>query len=299
MSYLGARPLLVQLQTARVDESVAQWALRGARGWRKLPLWWHWVGCDARKADAWAALTEQDWDAVATEEIRHVAGRYWRDHELQGNPFHPRGRAHLDQVAAAVLALPRRELSVPVRQVTERLTPDRVPALIAAEIARLEEIAADPTMVSREGPATRGRSDDGPGRRELIVQHRGSGLRAQFIYGGREYAEVGWVVSKTYSTTSVDPDRVESNDSRASAWRTYAGLGIGMMIYTHASQLLPEMRWEDGSVSPYGKAVRRKLHTLDPWRWEMRDCGCSREWRDLVEPPSTPCPPDGAAHRPA
>lgn len=301
MSYLGDRPLLMQLQTVRDDESDAQWKLRSARGWRKLPLWWHWVGCDTRRAAAWAALTEQDWDAIATEEIRHVAGRYWSDHELQGNPFHPRGRAHLGQVAAAVLALPRRELQVPAREVTERLTPDRVPALIAAEIARLDEIAADPTMVSRDRPAPPRRlsDDDDADRRELVVQHRGSGLRARFTYGGRESAEVGWVVSKTYSIDSVDPDRVETTHTRGSSWRTYAGLGIGMMIYTHAAHLLPAMRWADNSVSPYGQAVRRKLHALDPWRWEMRDCECSPQWRELDEPPSTPCPPDDAGHRPA
>jgi hypothetical protein len=286
--YLGDRPRLVHLHEARINASSVRSELNRAPWWRKPVLWWPWAVSEARVASAWDALTEQDWDAIAVQEIRSVAQQYWRDNDLHGNPFHPRALVHVDGVADAVAQQPEWELEVRDPRVIRRLTPDGTRALYRAEIERLQKVAADPVMLTHDVPVSRF-AQDHPGLRELVVQHQASGLRASFFYGG-DHAQVGWVVSKTYSIDSIDPDRFEIDHSRGSAWQTYVGLGIGMNLYAHVAEVLPEVRWEDKSISPYGQAVRRKLHALDPWRWHLKDCGCSAEWDSLTRSGAPACP---------
>lgn len=295
MPYLGDRPRLVQAQVALTEANSQKWDLdRGVvdgqrvRWWRMPELWWRSMGAEVRADRCMDELTAEDWDAVAVEEIRDVADSYWDRNGLRGNPFHPRARVHVDDVVDEVAKLPEYELRVPARRLGDRLTPERARALYLGEIDRLQKVVADPVMLTQDRPSTRRRGE--PGMRELVVQHQASGLRAVFYYGGPKNTEVGWVVSKTYSIDSIDPDRVETDDSRGSSWRTYVGLGIGTKIYTHAAQMLPHVRWDDRSVSESGEAIRRKLHGLDPWRWHLKSCGCSPEWESLTRDGAPACP---------
>ncbi|WP_275003100.1 hypothetical protein [Promicromonospora iranensis] len=278
MTYLGDRPRLIQLQQARMNAGTARSELRNAPWWHKPALWWPLVVHKAGLAAAWGELSDQDWEAIAIHEIRSVAWDYWQGNSLYGNPFHPRALVHLDGVADAVMQQPEWELEVRDPRVTKHLTPDGVRALYRAEVERLQSVATDPVMLTHDGPsAIFARTK--PGLRELVVQHKASGLRAAFYYG-REQA--GWVMSKTYSIDSIDSERIETESTRGFSWETYVGLGIGMNLYAHAAEVLPEVRWADKSISPTGKAVRRKLHDLDPWRWHLKECGCSTEWESLT-----------------
>jgi hypothetical protein len=168
----------------------------------------------ARQAAAWEGLSDQDWEAIAIHEIRSVALDYWQDNGLHGNPFHPRALVHLDAVADAVMQQPEWELEVRNPRVTKHLTPGGIRALYRAEIERLQTVAADPVMLTHDGPSASFVRTK-PGLRELVVQHKASGLRATFYYG-REQA--GWVMSKTYSIDSIDPERIEPESTRGSSW---------------------------------------------------------------------------------
>jgi hypothetical protein len=278
VTYLGDRPRLIQLQQAGMNADKARSELDDAPWWRKPTLCWPLIMCEARRATAWDGLSNQDWEAIAIQEIRSVAMDYWHDNGLHGNPFHPRALIHLDAVAGAVVQQPEWELEVRDTRVTKHLTMDGVRALYRAEVARLQTVAADRAVLTRDGPSA-SFAQIKPGLRELVVQHKISGLRAVFYYG-RDQA--GWVMSKTYSINSIDPERVETESSRGSSWETYAGLGIGMKLYAHAAEILPKVRWADKSISPTGKAVRRKLHALDPWRWHLEECECAAEWDNLT-----------------
>lgn len=278
MAYLGDRPRLIQLQQARIDADTARSELHNASWWHKYALWWPTVVDETRLAVAWDGLSEQDWEAIAIHEIRSVAWDYWQDSGLRGNPFHPRALAHLDAVADAVMQQPEWELEVRDPRVTKHLTPEGIRALYRAEVERLQTIAADPVMLTHDGPSASFVRTK-PGLRELTVQHKVSGLRAVFYYGRKQ---AGWVMSKSYSIDSIDPERIETEPSRGWSWETYDGLGIGTELYAHAAELLPEVRWADRSISPTGKAVRRKLHALDPWRWHLEECGCSAKWKNLT-----------------
>lgn len=278
MTYLGDRPRLIQLEQAGTNASRAQSELGRAPWWRKPARLWPLAVHEVRLAAAWDGLSDQDWEAIAINEIRSVAMDYWQDYGLHGNPFHPRALIRLDAVADAVTHQPEWELRVRNPRVTKHLTLDGVRGLYRAEIARLQTVAADPVMLTHDGPST-SFAQAKPGLRELVVQHKASGLRAAFYYS-RERA--GWAMSKSYSIDSIDPERIETESSRGSSWETYVGLGIGMKLYAHAAEVLPDVRWADRSISPTGMAVRRKLHALDPWRWQFKKCGCSTEWEGLT-----------------
>jgi hypothetical protein len=280
MTYLGDRPRLIQLERARTNAGTAKSELDRAPWWRKPAQWWPLAVHEARLVAAWDGLNDQDWEAIAIHEIRSVAMDYWQDNGLHGSPFHPRALVHLDIVTDAVMQQPEWELQVRNPRVTKHLTPDGIKALYRAEVERLQIVAADPVILTHDGPSeTFVRTK--PGLRELVVQHKASGLRAAFYYGRKQ---PGWVVSKTYSIDSIDPERIETESSRGSSWETYVGLGIGMKLYAHAGKILPEVRWADRSISPTGKAVRRKLHALNPWRWHLKECRCSAEWEGVTSP---------------
>lgn len=260
-----------------MNAGTARSELRYAPWWHKPALWWPLAVHKAHLAAAWGELSDQDWEAIAIHEIRSVARDYWQDNGLRGNPFHPRALVHLDAVADAVMQQPEWELEVCDPRVTKHLTPDGIRALYRAEVERLQTVAADPIVLTRDGhPSSFVRTK--PGLRELVVQHKISGLRAAFRYG----EQAGSVMSKPYSIDSIDPERIEPESTRGSSWETYAGLGIGMKLYAHAAEVLPEVRWADKSISPTGQAVRRKLHALDPWRWHLKECRCSAEWDSLT-----------------
>lgn len=286
MAFLGDRPLLVQLQHARGKAGTTRSELGRAPWWRKPALLWLLTVHEVRLDAAWDVLSDQDWDAIAIQEIRSVARQYWQDNGLRGNPFHPRALVHLDAVADAVAQQPEWDLRVRDSRVARRLTPDGTRALYRAEVERLQTVAADPVMLTRDGSSSSSFVRDHPGVRELVVQHKASGLRAAFYHGGDG---AGRVMSKPYSINSIDPERVESEQDRGSSWETYAGLGIGLKLYARAAEVLPEVRWADKSISPTGKAVRRKLHALDPWRWHRKACGCSAEWDSLTRSDEPAC----------
>lgn len=290
--YVGDRPLLVALQSASEARDATEQRLRRTNTpwWRKPTAWRERWSADAHLQKAWDMLGEADWDAIAVEEIRTAASLYWMQNDMDSNPFHPRALGHLDAVLDAVRQrVADHDLNVHDIRVLQRLEPQQARALYLAEVDRLQQVAADPQMLTLQRPTTRRRAADHPGLRELVVQHKASGLRAIFYYGGRDHAQVGWVLSKTYSVDSIDPDRTESGTSRGASWRAYAGLGIGTKIYQHASTVLPELRWADGSVSPYGKGIRRRMHTQDPWRWQLNTCTCAPDWPHLTSAQNLPC----------
>lgn len=130
----------------------------------------------------------------------------------------------------------------------------------------LQAIAADPVLLSREGTRDHGRPI-------LVVQHKASGLRAHFRFDSGTDRRFGSVYSKPYSIESIDP----ANPGESLTWERYVGLGIGTRIYLEGARLSPETRWRSTATSYYAAAVRRKLHTHDPYTW-AGECDWCREY---------------------
>lgn len=118
------------------------------------------------------------------------------------------------------------------------------------------------------------------GHEVTVVQHVASGLRARFTIDPTDPL-FGGVNSKPYEIGSID-DSGAGHDTGTN-WQTYAGLGIGAVIYRQAAATLPGVRWPPGVLSDYSLGLRRKLHAGDPYTWGTSGCGwCSAHgvtWR--------------------
>ena len=105
----------------------------------------------------------------------------------------------------------------------------------------------------------------GSNREVLVVQHRLSGLRATFFWDDEE--KIGRVLAKSYSIPSIDPDRTWAHEG-SQAVNEWEGLGITSRIYQHGAALQPEIRWRAAPLTDQSARMRRKLHRIDPWRFE-------------------------------
>lgn len=228
---------------------------------------------------------------VPSANLRRLARRFLnelsdpaRESVTGGPPFGPGLQDYAEEIAVEIVVEACRR-SVPTAGEVrfEARLYEWLVGLLRAEAARIRAVAADPEMIVADRPADLGRHEaDDTGRRELIVQHRASGLRAQFTYGGRRYGKTGVVLAKAYSIESIDPERVETDGGWGRDWDLYAGLGIGRAIYRRAATELPNMRWRDNAVSFYGHGIRAAMHAEEPWRWESTHCACSSEWSSLT-----------------
>lgn len=221
-------------------------------------------------------LTAQDWDLLATSSVLKDTRSHFRNSPF--NAFSPRVLSQLDEVTAAVLQTPALSLWVDdivdeLPQLAERLTPAAVQATITAEIERLQEIARDPVFLDKEVDDPRGRG--------LVVQHRASGMRVMFHPAGES---PGTVFAKPYKIDSIDPDE-PARDS--SWWMEFQGLGVGAKVYLRGAELLPDLRWRDTSGPDEARALRRKLHAIDPYTWHLGKCVCSQAWKDFTRDEAT------------
>ncbi len=144
--------------------------------------------------------------------------------------------------------------------VARRITRAWMRRCVLKEVARAVAVAD-----SREYLTERGHTiSSGRTNYQLMVQHRSSGLRACFYwYDG---LRIGWVVAKSYSYPSIDPDAGERH-AGLQALENWEGLGITGRIYQHAATLLPDMRWGVKSLTEQSARLRRNLHRIDPWRF--------------------------------
>lgn len=267
--------LVAAIRTERVAA-----AKLARRSWpRALPAWLGYQQARRERRFFEALIRAQDWDRVAGQAIRDAA---WRlDPSVAGpNPFSPRVLARIDEVVAALIGtvVEVAELDDVIDRLPEltvRFTPDAVGQVIRAEVARLQVVAADPVMLTRD--TTKQEPSRVAGQRVLTVQHQASGLRARFTYtpGGG-----GWVYAKPYSMDSIDPH----GPRRPTMfwWHEFIGLGIGERIYRHAGVLLPDIRWDHDGLSDHARPLRAKLHAKDPWRWRSPSCGCWERWAELT-----------------
>lgn len=99
----------------------------------------------------------------------------------------------------------------------------------------------------------------------LTVQHRLSGLRATFFWDNGE--TIGRVLAKSYSIPSIDPDRTWEGEG-LQAVREWQGTGITSRIYQHGAALEPNIRWRAAPLTNQSARMRRRLHQIDPWRFE-------------------------------
>ncbi|WP_344808361.1 hypothetical protein [Microlunatus ginsengisoli] len=159
-------------------------------------------------------------------------------------------------------------------RVARRLTKDWMRTYVVAEVGRVAAVADSTGIltVCREGSSSTRRE------RQLTMQHRASGLRALFIW--TDGAEIGRVFSKSYSVPSIDPDRYWAGEG-LEAVHEWEGLGITTRLYTEAAKLRPELRWGITALTDQSAALRRKLHSVDPWRFAAA--------RDLERHPGFAC----------
>lgn len=71
------------------------------------------------------------------------------------------------------------------------------------------------------------------------------------------------------------------------AWALrYTRLGIGAELYRRAANIVPNARWTAFTLFDGSKALRARLHGVDPWRWEYPDCvtcaDATRPWGDTT-----------------
>lgn len=226
---------------------------------------------------------------VPPEKLRRMAKRLGDDMSSPGKVFGPAPygqalRDHAEEIAVEITTeVCWRDLPEPPGFRFEARLYDWLVSQLRAEATRVADVAADLETIVADQPAQLLLPEDegDVDRRVLIVQHRASGLRAQFTHGGRYHHEVGTVMAKAYSIPSIDPTRPEERHLWGADWHLYVGHGIGPVMYRRAAEELPHMRWRDTAASFYGHGIRAKLHTEDPWRWQSRQCVCHKAWANL------------------
>ncbi|WP_134196044.1 hypothetical protein [Curtobacterium sp. PhB25] len=250
-----------------------------------------WARADLRTARA--AVLEAD-DAVreaaddAAASILHTEFCQLRDSAAR-NPYHPNIAADIDSwaertvTAARTVEIDTRDgldvtswLDFP--ELAERLTVDAARSLIRRGVTELTRIVESDAFLLRWGTFD--------GEEVVDVQHQASRLRARFTRLGGERAGFGMIMSKPYNLGSVDPDDPHQHDHPD--WRKFVGAGIGRKLYFAGASLMPELRWESHTVAPQATALRRRLHSADPYRWAAHCDWCDAHdvyWRDA--PPTT------------
>lgn len=255
-------------------------SLAGRRWWQAPVtfLGWKMAASDYRRAAD--RITSDGWDTLAMRVVDERLRRHFDQHEGGRNPFHPRVLAELDAVAD-IATTDEFDENYQVTDATRhapelaaRFARPEVVRLVLGEVERLQAVARSTVMLVEH-------QTDEREREVLVVQHQASGLRARFTRGRNG---VGTVFAKPYSITSIDPSQPEDDEHRAPDWWVYVGLGVGRRIYDHAATLLPEERWRAGTQTGAAMALRGRLHTKDPWRWQSRDCSCFAMWDAFSNP---------------
>jgi hypothetical protein len=259
----------------------------GGRRWFAAPLasfereearFARWINCQL--------VSPARWDELAAADIRTSMDRFQRIQQSLRNPFHPRTLEILDEVTAFIMEHRGvhdgfADVVDDLPPLAKRLNQAAIEEYIRAEIARRQAVAADPVLLVQHQPAELNTvQSHRTGEQWLIVQHKASGMRAQFMHHPDKIE--GKVHSRPYGIDSIDPDRIEDPQNRAPEWEDYAGLGIGTKLYLRAAEELPDVRWGATSVSPYAEPLRTKLHAIDPWRWRSRMCACYETWGGLT-----------------
>jgi hypothetical protein len=209
-------------------------------------------------------------------ETEQVFRSLWRDAVRAGSTrhsFHREVLDDLDALIATVGFLPADTLvtvdEVQIRwdelprrypKVARCLTDDWMRSFVAAEIARVAAVADSTDILSSYS------QDQSSMRIEhwLTVQHRASGLRALFMW--QDGNRIGRVNAKSYSITSIDPERHWQHEGIQSV-HEWEGLGITSRLYQEAARLEPGRRWGVTMLTDQSAALRRKLHRIDPWRF--------------------------------
>ena len=226
-------------------------------------------------------VTGEHWDALVSWVISGAVEDFFEKTGVEGNPFGRIALNRLDEVSSLFTGDPPSLLSeligyvdvAEVAELGERLTPEQVRRVIEAEVERRAVVAADPVILHKY-------IVDRQGRPGLIVQHQASGLRAHFGYADNP----GFVFSKPYSISSIDPDRPDEPEvpDGGQGWLTYTGLGIGGRLYRYGAEMLPEYRWRSTAGPDAARALRRRLHREAPWRWHSAECSCDPVWTELT-----------------
>ena len=227
------------------------------------------LGCEEALGGCWDGLAGR----IIDDEVGHL-------HSTSGskrNAYHPEVLLQLNGVAAQVsdqlqaarirTSYSGVDLGVVIADVDElmaRFTPGAVQRHIACRVENLESIASDPVFL-HEWVLIEGSSGL---ERALVVQHKASGLRARFHVDSND--EPGWIYSKPYKIDSIDPDA----PGVLLAWEAFAGLGIGTRLYQAGADLVPGQRWAHGVIQEPARAVRRRLHAREPYRWQASCTWC-------------------------
>ena len=221
------------------------------------------------------------WPRIAEHIIDDLVAAIRRE-QSKRHPYHHEILADIDELVAQVVNLGlgadiRCQARMPVAvtdlpQLTDLLTPPSVHSTIKQRVHHYAAIAADPTMIHAWADG-RLWAQDSQGL-VLFVQHEASGLRATFEQGRVITGDKrpGYIYSKSYKIQSLDPRRPGVMDN----WNSFVGLGIGAKLYLAGAALLPDERWASGTASPQALGLRRRLHLVDPYRWESPDC----QWCD-------------------
>lgn len=245
---------------------------------------------DKKRAALVASMTPDGFHAIAWRVVDNQVKRWRAEKPSTRHTYHRETLADLsgdvvrrlaDQAVNATISVragssgaiaEARVAEVP--ELSAWLVEESVRVLIEQEVDHYAKIADDDVMLTAWSEPTQADGEAEPSRL-LVVQHKASGLRASFDPGrvGKDGAKrPGLVYSKSYTMDSLDPDRPDPFHD----WKLVVGLGIGMKVYRHGAAELPEERWGYNSPSDMAIALRRKLHALDPYRWEYLDC----EWCD-------------------
>jgi len=223
------------------------------------------------------------WDELAGRVIDVEVGHLHSASGSKRNAYHPEVLLQLNMVAAQVahqLQAARIRTSysgvdqgVAIADVDElvvRVTPEAVQRRIEYGVESLQLVASDPVFL-HEWIWIEGSSGS---ERVLVVQHKASGLRARFHVDSGD--EPGLIYSKPYKIESIDPDA----PGVLLAWEAYVGLGIGARLYQAGADLVPGQRWAHGTIQEPARAVRRRLHAREPYRWQSSCTWCQERGVD-------------------
>lgn len=240
----------------------------------------HWRVRRSRRDDLARAVARRDRcaskvrDSDADDVAFALVEQLWNGHasklRAKTNPWHPRLEPHRRQLSGKIA---QEALAQTVRGSGREAKAGDIPALAAlltepAVRTMLDEHAAKINAVAADPRVETANRFDSDGQSVYVVEHPASGIRARF-HLPNPGSVIGSVYSKPYDIAPVDT-------SHHADWERYAGLGVGTRIYRYAADRFPAVRWSVQMTSEYSSAVRRRLHNLDPYRWQSQSCDWCR-----------------------
>ena len=268
--------VMIVLYGAGERQQRAVEGLAGRPWWKAPEEWVQNRAAQAERSRLSRRVTPERWDRIALDVIAEDL-QYLHEHrgEPMANLFHPRVLDILDDLIVAVQDADRGAVTAGAIRTTpelaERFTPAGIERLVRAEVDRLQHVVDSTLMLSDQ-------TSDG-----LVVQHHASGLRVRFKRDKSDPG-MGVVLAKPYKIPTLDWTDSASEDERGDWWYEYTGLGIGQRLYLHGAALMPEVRWRLTSGTDSSERLRRRLHEVDPWRWESPLCTCRTQWAGFPNP---------------